>query len=415
MPTKIEKQFEALAKAVHAGKLTPGQIDNDITSFVADSLLKGVYTGFNSDFDGVDYKTPDFKMLSHLEKNVYYFSGYKNYHEVLELNEALRDGDRVRSFKEFKEKAASIHEKYNANYLQAEYNHAVASSQMARQWVDIQDARRTHPLLRYSTVGDDRVRIAHKELEGVTKPIDDKFWDSWYPPNGWGCRCDVQQVQDGKVTNDSKVVIPEDVPDMFKTNTAKQGMVYPPKHPYYALPDKHVKDVLQSANDVWKSNTEAFKKIQSYRNGGSVEVHGLADQGELAQNTTRADLFAKEGYKTKVMPHVLEQGIKNPEVTIDDVVCDFKTVTKPKASTIQHQIEHAKDQRAEGVVLFLHSKTDCKTIQSALRGSLLHDDMNKRIQMVYLVNHKNIITKISRSEIKDWSFWDKITKVYKTE
>lgn len=60
-------------------------------------------------------------------------------------------------------------------------------------------------------------------------------WDTWYPPNGWNCRCDVQQVQDGKVTPSEKINTPTDVPDIFKTNTAKLGMVYPPKHPYWDL------------------------------------------------------------------------------------------------------------------------------------------------------------------------------------
>lgn len=250
MPTKIENIFLDLAKKVHAGKLAPGQIDKAVSSFVANSLLKGVYNGFENDFKGVDYDTPDYKMLSHLEQNVYYFSCGKQFHEVIELNEALRDGERVLTFQEFKEKAFAINEKYNANYLQAEYNHAVASSQMARRWVDIQEAKETHPFLRYDTVGDDRVRQAHRELEGVTKPIDDSFWDTWYPPNGWNCRCDVQQVQDGKVTPSEKINTPTDVPDMFKTNTAKLGMVYPPKHPYWALAKGTAEELKKQAERI---------------------------------------------------------------------------------------------------------------------------------------------------------------------
>ncbi len=42
---------------------------------------------------------------------------------------------------------------------------------------------------KYSTVGDDRVRDEHAILEGVTLPKDDPFWQRFYPPNGWNCRC----------------------------------------------------------------------------------------------------------------------------------------------------------------------------------------------------------------------------------
>lgn len=42
---------------------------------------------------------------------------------------------------------------------------------------------------RYSTVGDDRVRETHAEMEGATALADDLVWERWRPPNGWGCRC----------------------------------------------------------------------------------------------------------------------------------------------------------------------------------------------------------------------------------
>lgn len=44
---------------------------------------------------------------------------------------------------------------------------------------------------KYVTVGDDRVREDHAELEGVTLPKDDPFWQTYWPPNGWNCRCQV--------------------------------------------------------------------------------------------------------------------------------------------------------------------------------------------------------------------------------
>lgn len=44
---------------------------------------------------------------------------------------------------------------------------------------------------KYSTVGDDRVRDQHAALEGITLTKDDPFWQRFYPPNGWNCRCQV--------------------------------------------------------------------------------------------------------------------------------------------------------------------------------------------------------------------------------
>lgn len=36
-----------------------------------------------------------------------------------------------------------------------------------------------------------RPRRAHVALDGITKAADDPFWRTYYPPNGWGCRCRV--------------------------------------------------------------------------------------------------------------------------------------------------------------------------------------------------------------------------------
>lgn len=42
---------------------------------------------------------------------------------------------------------------------------------------------------KYVTVGDDRVRDNHAVLEGTTLPKEDSFWNTFYPPNGYNCRC----------------------------------------------------------------------------------------------------------------------------------------------------------------------------------------------------------------------------------
>jgi SPP1 gp7 family putative phage head morphogenesis protein len=46
----------------------------------------------------------------------------------------------------------------------------------------------------YSAVGDDRTRETHLALDGVTLPKDDPFWERFWPPNGWNCRCQVIPV-----------------------------------------------------------------------------------------------------------------------------------------------------------------------------------------------------------------------------
>ena len=64
----------------------------------------------------------------------------------------------------------------------------------AGQWQRLQAAKHTHPWLRYVTRDDGRVRPQHQAWHNVTLPVDDAFWQTHFPPNGWRCRCRVAPV-----------------------------------------------------------------------------------------------------------------------------------------------------------------------------------------------------------------------------
>ena len=54
------------------------------------------------------------------------------------------------------------------------------------------------PYLMYVAVLDSRTRPAHKALHGKIFHMDDPFWDSFYPPNGWKCRCRTRALTEGQ-------------------------------------------------------------------------------------------------------------------------------------------------------------------------------------------------------------------------
>ncbi|MEW6444985.1 MAG: phage minor head protein [Pseudomonadota bacterium] len=59
----------------------------------------------------------------------------------------------------------------------------------AGQWERFEKTRRALPYLRYVTKRDERVRDQHRSWHNLTLPVDDPFWDTHAPPNGWNCRC----------------------------------------------------------------------------------------------------------------------------------------------------------------------------------------------------------------------------------
>lgn len=60
-----------------------------------------------------------------------------------------------------------------------------------RQLLQVKDRR---PYWRYSAVNDSRTRPAHRAMHGKIFPADHPFWNTWYPPNGFRCRCSVNSV-----------------------------------------------------------------------------------------------------------------------------------------------------------------------------------------------------------------------------
>lgn len=240
-------------------KTLKGVINDDTTIWRSDVLTNALNEGYGTSLADVDYDTPDQLMLDQLQANVWSFSCASDYQMVQDLNAILLDAEgKVRSFSDFKAEANKIGKTYNSVRLEVEYNHAVASSQMASSWVGYQENIDIAPNLKYTTVGDDRVRQAHRALNGIIKPIKDSFWDTHYPPNDWGCRCDVQAVDTEPTV--IKKALPV-IPKMFATNMAKSGVLFPPEHPYYAFLSKEDEEAVnKAAEEFFKTQKSKIKK-----------------------------------------------------------------------------------------------------------------------------------------------------------
>jgi SPP1 gp7 family putative phage head morphogenesis protein len=55
------------------------------------------------------------------------------------------------------------------------------------------------PYWQYMSMQDVAVRHAHASLHGRVYRYDHPFWDTWYPPNGFNCRCYVKALTPGQV------------------------------------------------------------------------------------------------------------------------------------------------------------------------------------------------------------------------
>lgn len=180
------------------------------------------------------------KMRERLTRSNYIFSGIKTFHE---LNEAfpsmLDENGNKKPFERFLNDVRKINDTYNANYLHAEYNFVQASATMAAKWEQFsEDGDRYY--LQYRTAKDDKVRPEHAALDGVTLPMSDSFWETYYPPNGWNCRCTVVQVRKQKypatehaeAMSRGEEAMNGERYNIFRFNSGKQGKTMPDYNPY---------------------------------------------------------------------------------------------------------------------------------------------------------------------------------------
>lgn len=79
--------------------------------------------------------------------------------------------------------------KFDPARLKLIYDTNTRMAYSAGLWERMERNRKTHPYVRYITVGDERVRASHRAWANLTLAIDDPFWATHYPPNGWRCRC----------------------------------------------------------------------------------------------------------------------------------------------------------------------------------------------------------------------------------
>ncbi|GGG33326.1 phage portal protein family protein [Hymenobacter glacieicola] len=240
---KLRKLFDEVVQKLHTErpKLRKMMRSPEFRAMMRETgsqLTEAVEEGYGQQLPQLEYGSPDAVLLGKLTTHLYIFSANKSYKLLTELNALLVDGGQVSAFPSFKKEALKLHEDYNIQWLKTEYDTAVATGQMAAKWVGFQENKDKY-FLKYTTSGDDRVRPAHAEWDGITLPVDHPFWNNHYPPCGWKCRCNVHRVpRTGRTaTDEATLATLTTKPPEFGHNAGKTGVVFPESHQYYDIPE----------------------------------------------------------------------------------------------------------------------------------------------------------------------------------
>lgn len=259
------EEREDIFRDIWSGAITLFTLPVILFSDTWKELQKGLFRGFGGNLGDFAETSTDFKILTRLNENINKFSAAKTFQNVSDTQNFILDTQgNLRPFTEFRKDALKIFDQYNENWLRTEFETTVAGAQSAVQWQDIQRDKKTLPLLKYQTAGDDRVRPQHAAWDGIVKPVDDPFWDTHNPPADFNCRCITIQLEAGeeKVTNlgdhltkvkketKGEITSLENDSKIFNINPGKHKIIFPNKgkspHPYFKVDDTF--DTLKSNN-----------------------------------------------------------------------------------------------------------------------------------------------------------------------
>lgn len=391
----LPREFDKMAETVYRNP------DKEATDLLADSEVRKFIDRQKLVFDNaVDTALKEVPLdevsVQRLKESNYVFSGIKTFHELKETFPSLLDEDGNRKpFERFLNDVQKVHKTYNVQYLRTEYNFAHASALMAARWKKFeQDGDRY--LLQYRTMYDKRVRRTHRMMHNITLPITSPFWDKYFPPNGWNCRCTVVQVRKGKypVSDETEAMnlgsqaTAGKYQEMFMFNPGKRMTTFPAYNGYTLRKCNRCEvrpDKMKLAADIPDNELcKACRIVQGRKENGYIKdkeygdrllISKIADKSELDDNIRAAKALLRSfpEMEMAIRGHILKHNVSNPEYLINGLVADRKGIESEKG--IASGFNKAMKQGCKIVVVDLDMHPEKFPI---LRTRKLSSEINNR-------------------------------------
>ena len=128
------------------------------------------------------------------------------------LQRAIEEGT---TFEDFRKSAADIFERRGwtgpaAWRVDTIFRTNIQTAYSVGRYKEMQQVKQDRPYWQYSAVNDSRTRPTHWAMNGKIYPADHPFWDTWYPPNGYNCRCGVITLSQDDIVSEGLTVETQD-------------------------------------------------------------------------------------------------------------------------------------------------------------------------------------------------------------
>lgn len=298
------------------------------------------------------------------------FSAFKVHRMQNDIATQMYDSNGVlKPFKQWKEDVHPMLDHHVAHWLKTEYNTAVIRARQAADWQRFEQHADILPNLEWMPSTSAHPGADHITYWGTILPINHPFWSAHRPGDRWNCKCSLSATDEPPTgaPKDNGTASDQPAPGL-DNNPGRDGKIFGDSHPYvangYEGAKKAVKTFLKEKvyrkEDALYADTKTGKELDrsgkfflDSEYGKRLKTSVRADATEVQENTRAAKSLLNSFPKMKVTinEHVLEEGHKNPEYTINGKTADRKGIESEKGIT--SGFKKAIKQGCETVVIDL--------------------------------------------------------------
>ena len=258
---------------------------------------------------------------------VSYLAGLDQIQSVLDsAYKVLESGGTFRDFQKLvEENGIELSEAHLDNVFRTNIQNAYAHG----RWLHQQQNKDKRPYLEYMAINDSRVRPSHLALDGVIRHIDDPFWQKYYVPNGFRCRCTINAITEKQAIRKG-ITSNEDLPSV----EPDAGWAFQP-----SKYDKQPNEILKSKEASKTITPEAKTEVIDLRKKTVVDTE--ADQ---IIKTSLSDLTDE---KQIIIDEMVDKAVRlDPNIRPSDlrITLDLADEKENALTTILKQAELQKDQ-----------------------------------------------------------------------
>ena len=208
------------------------------------------------------------------------------------------------------------------------YHTNLRAAHLAGQWDGIQRTKQLLPWLVYGRSISEEKRQDHLAWVGLCLRADDPWWNTHYPPNGWGCKCWVRQVAEppaGTVTR---------APRIRKREWANPATGEIVEVPEGIDPGWDYNAAAHAGLGTVQALTDRLQRMAATSAVAATRMPAAAARQRLAEMTAAAQRRVAD----------LEEDLRRAQDAHDDPTVPYRSGTLARLEGLRRAVDKAKDE-----------------------------------------------------------------------